>query len=76
MCARLFFGYLFSLFSPIILKISNFTVFNDFLIFWGGVKLTSLAWLLMCWISGDEFEIYFIAQTYHIFEDVYFHCPL
>ena len=48
MCAMLFFGYIFSLFSPIIGKSSISLFFNDFIIFWGCVKLTSLAWLLIC----------------------------
>ena len=35
MCARLFGGYLFSLFSPIICKSSISSLFNDFIIFGG-----------------------------------------
>ena len=48
-CARLFWGYLFSVIAPIIGKLSISLFFNDLIVFWGYVKLTSLAWLLMCW---------------------------
>ena len=54
MCARLFRGYLFSLFSPIIGKLSISLYFNYLVIFWGCVKLISLAWLLMCWTHDNH----------------------
>ena len=44
------FGYLFSLFSSIIDKVSISMFFNYLIISWGCVKLSSLDWLLMCWL--------------------------
>ena len=50
MCAKLFFGYVFPLLSRIICNLSISLVFNDFIISWWCVKLTSLAWRLECWV--------------------------
>ena len=54
MCAMLFWGYLFSLFSPIIDNLSISLFFNDFILYWGCVKLTTLAWRLMCWSPAPQ----------------------
>ena len=39
---------------PMIGKSSISLFFNDLIIFWGCLKLTSLAWLLMCWEDDDD----------------------